>query len=198
MRREGGRKTLVELIRAKGRTEGLPVRTVRYEKGNTLYDQGEPAYWICFIVNGLVDLVKRTSGGKRFILDRFGPGEFLGVEALANERLPSLARHFTAEAVAPTTALLLEPAGLWMLLQDEEVAQAVVQALCRALQEREWRISTLLACGAPDRIRETLAYLHGRLNGCTQVLTHAEIAMFTGLTEETVCKNQGKRKIAIS
>lgn len=82
MQGQNKEQSLGDLLKQKGR-ERLRIRTVKYEKQNTLYDQGEPAYWVCLLLEGEADLVKRTPAGQRYIIERILPGELFGLEPLA-------------------------------------------------------------------------------------------------------------------
>ncbi len=179
----------LQTLRAQ-RGEELGLREVRYPKGSTLYTENEPAYWTFLIVEGFVDVVKRTPGGKRFILDRMGPGELLGMEALAahQERV----RAFCAEAVTEVRALLLDLPAWEAILRHQEAHRPVLRLFGEALLHRERRLGTLLAPGSPERIQETRAYLCQKFNGYAPPLTQRELAQLTGYTPETVCKRSLK------
>ena len=195
MRRAGGGcglSTVDEWIQSlRAQREGeLRIQEVRYPKGGTLYTENEPAYWTLLITEGFVDLVKRTLGGRRYILDRFGPGELLGVEALA-EQSPS--RAFCAEAVTDVRALLLDRPAWEAILRHREAPRPVLRLFGEALLHREHRIGTFLAPGSPERIQETREYLRRKLNGYVPPLTQRELAQLTGYTPETVCKKQAAK-----
>jgi|GEM_PF-5061117 len=194
MRREGGgggtpaaAADLIRIIRSK-REEGLFVQEVTYPKGSTLYTENEPAYYAYLIAEGFVDLVKRTPGGKRFILDRRGPGELLGIEALAGERNPL--RAFCAEAATDVRALLLDLPAWEELLGERASHRAALQLFGRMLLHKDLRIGMLLSNGAPERIRAAKAYLQYKFSGDLPPLTRRELAQFVGCTPETVCKRK--------
>lgn len=151
---------LIRTIRAK-REEGFFIQEVHYPKGSTLYTENEPAYYAYLIEEGFVDQVKRTLSGKRFILDRLGPGELLGVEALTGD-IPY--RVFCAEAVTDVRALLLDLTVWEEVLAAYEARHAILQLFGQALLHRDLRIGTLLTPGAPERIRETWAYLQRKFH----------------------------------
>jgi len=185
-------RSLEELIK-KHNQGGMRLREVRYERGDTLYDQGEPAHWVCLLTEGEVDLVKRALNGKRYIVVRLSPGDLVGIEALFKDP-EHTDREYTAEVISPTRAILIERGDFWRLLEDGETAGEIVRALCRALRARDHRIGYLLCEGILERVAGVLLYLsqrdRARADPDTSVLrvTHAQIAAFIGSTPETVCK----------
>lgn len=77
-----------------------------YEKGETIFHEGEPADRICFVHIGQVKIVK-AAGGRDVIIELLGPGEPVGAVAVF-ERRP-----FPASAVA------LEPSGILSIPERE-------------------------------------------------------------------------------
>lgn len=77
-----------------------------YEKGETIFREGDPADRIHFVYTGLVKIVK-SAGSRDLILEILGPGEPVGAVA-AFER-----RSFPAAAIA------VEPSGLVSIPERE-------------------------------------------------------------------------------
>ena len=58
------------------------IRTIRYERGETIFPEGAPAFGFYLIFEGMVKLVKRSMRAKSQILKIVGPGEILGETTL--------------------------------------------------------------------------------------------------------------------
>ncbi len=68
----------------------LGARSVSYEKGRTIFLEGEPALWVGVVLAGEVQILREDLGGNRSILAAAGPGQLFGeVFACAQlDRLP--------------------------------------------------------------------------------------------------------------
>lgn len=67
----------------------------RFERGETLFLQGEPALLVHSVIGGRLRLVQTTEEGRQIIVRYVGPGEIAGFSVLAGEPHYPL----TAEAV---------------------------------------------------------------------------------------------------
>jgi len=77
-----------------------------YDKGDTIFHEGEPADRICFVHIGQVKIVK-AAGGRDVIIELLGPGEPVGAVAVF-ERRPF-----------PASAIALEPSGILSIPERE-------------------------------------------------------------------------------
>lgn len=77
-----------------------------YEKGETIFREGEPADRIYFVHIGQVKIVK-AAGGRDVIIELLGPGEPVGAVAVF-ERRPF-----------PASAIALEPSGILSIPERE-------------------------------------------------------------------------------
>ncbi len=98
---------LLSAVRKEDREELAPLCRMRgYEKGETIFHEGDPADRIHFVVLGRAKIVK-SAGGRDVILEILGPGEPVGAVAVF-ERRP-----FPASAVA------LEPSSILSMPERE-------------------------------------------------------------------------------
>lgn len=94
-------------LRGPDRAALEPVCRIRgYEKGATIFNEGETAETIHFVVMGRVKIVK-AAGSRDLILEILGPGEPVGAVA-AFERKPY-----------PATAITIEPSSILSLPERE-------------------------------------------------------------------------------
>ncbi|HEX6083527.1 MAG TPA: Crp/Fnr family transcriptional regulator [Thermoanaerobaculia bacterium] len=90
---------LLSALRKDDRDAVAPLCRVRgYEKGETIFREGEPADRIHFVVLGRVKIVK-SAGGRDVILEILGPGEPVGAVAVF-ERKPFPAGAITLEGTS--------------------------------------------------------------------------------------------------
>ncbi len=90
---------LLSALRKDDREVVAPLCRVRgYEKGETIFREGEPADRIHFVVLGRVKIVK-SAGGRDVILEILGPGEPVGAVAVF-ERKPFPASAVTIEGTS--------------------------------------------------------------------------------------------------
>lgn len=73
-----------------GMLQCLGARSVSYEKGRTVFLEGDPALWVGVVLTGEVQILREDLDGNRSILAAAGPGQLFGeVFACAQlDRLP--------------------------------------------------------------------------------------------------------------
>lgn len=98
---------LLAALRNEDREAVAPLCRLRgYDKGETIFREGEPADRIHFVHIGRVKIVK-AAGGRDLILEILGPGEPVGAVAVF-ERRPF-----------PASAVTLEPSGILSIPERE-------------------------------------------------------------------------------
>jgi len=161
-----------------------------YEKGETIFHEGEPADRICFVHIGQVKIVK-AAGGRDVIIELLGPGEPVGAVAVF-ERRP-----FPASAVA------LEPSGILSIPEREffallerrpEMMRQLLAGLTYRLMMVNKRIADLTG-SAEHRAARLFLTLADRVGiprgGATFIplpLSRQEIADLIGTTLETAIR----------
>jgi len=161
-----------------------------YDKGDTIFHEGEPADRICFVHIGQVKIVK-AAGGRDVIIELLGPGEPVGAVAVF-ERRP-----FPASAVA------LEPSGILSIPEREffallekrpEMMRHLLAGLTLRLMMVNKRIADLMGSAElrAARLFLTLADRVGILRGSGTFiplpLSRQEIADLIGTTLETAIR----------
>lgn len=90
-------------------------RIVKYEKGYTIFRDGQPCPGVFVVGSGLVRIYKVGPGGKEHVLHIVGPGEtFAEVAAVGGFSCPA-----SAEAIAPTICALLPLDQFRKALQED-------------------------------------------------------------------------------
>lgn len=121
-----------------------------YETGHTLFEIGQPAETLCFLMEGGVDLhylvtdVNDPRLHRDFFVGQVNPGEPVGISALIAPYC------FTATAItnAPSRVLEIEAVGLRQLCDaDAEVAAVLMRHIAQVAMSRlhETRIQLVAA-----------------------------------------------------
>jgi CRP-like cAMP-binding protein len=161
-----------------------------YDKGDTIFQEGEPADRICFVHIGQVKIVK-AAGGRDVIIELLGPGEPVGAVAVF-ERRPF-----------PASAIALEPSGILSIPEREffallekrpEMMRHLLAGLTYRLMMVNKRIADLMGSAElrAARLFLTLADRVGIPRGTGVFvplpLSRQEIADLIGTTLETAIR----------
>jgi CRP/FNR family transcriptional regulator len=161
-----------------------------YEKGASIFDEGDPADDIHFLFLGRVKIVK-SAGDRDVILEILGPGEPVGAVAVF-ERRPF-----------PATAIALEPSGVITIPSREffalierrpEITRRLLAGLTLRLMSLNRRLADMTG-SVEHRIGRLLATLAERLGSKSErgvfiplPLSRQEIADLVGTTVETAIR----------
>lgn len=94
---------------------GVARKVVEFKRKETIFSQGDPAKNVLYIQKGGVRLSVVNESGKEAVVGVLGPGDFFGEGCLAGQPL----RIGTANAIAATTALVIEKAEMIRVLHAE-------------------------------------------------------------------------------
>ncbi len=159
-----------------------------YERGDSIFHEGDQSDFF-LVVTGRAKIFKRSPSGKDLILHIFGPGEALGAVAVYEGR-PYPA---SAEALEPTSCLMLPRQSLFTLLQESpSLVRGLLSSLTHRLVELTDRLSQLTGARVETRFARLFLKLAAELGrperGGTFVamaLSRQELADLTGTTIET-------------
>ena len=114
-------------------------RMRRYEKGEAIFHEGEPAERIHFVVDGRVKIVKAT-GPRDLILEILGPGEPVGAVAVFERR----AFPAAAIAIEGSTILSIPEREFFQLLESRpEMIRHVLGGLTMRLMMMNKRLADM-------------------------------------------------------
>jgi len=173
-----------------------------YDKGDTIFNEGDPSESMFTVVSGRVKVSKMTARGTDVILEIFGPGDPVGAVAVYESR----AYPATAVALEPTTCFIVPRQAFFALL---ETHPTMVRGLLVGLTHRLVELTTRLTELSGGRIEARLARFFLKLArdmGQQQpdgvfirlVLSRQEIADMIGTTIETsirIMSRWGKQDI---
>jgi CRP-like cAMP-binding protein len=168
-----------------------PVCRVRvYERGEAVFEEGEPATDLCFVLIGQVKIVK-AAPGRDVILGLFGPGEPVGAVAVfEGKRYPA-----SAIALEPSSVLRVPEREFFATIDAHpEMTRRLLQGLMlrqfeitRRLTDLtgpvEWRIARLFVM-----LAERLGRRDGAAVTIPLALSRQEIADLTATTVESAIR----------
>ncbi|MFH2125767.1 MAG: Crp/Fnr family transcriptional regulator [Pseudomonadota bacterium] len=156
----------------------------RYEKGETIFAQGEPARRMFLLKAGRVKLCKVTAEGNELILDLRGGGDFLGEGMLTSEDQFPL----SAVCLEETLTCGFSREGFESLvLSHPNIGLQVIRNLSRRIDSLTQRVGSMSATHLEERLHQVLwqgAREHGRPAGGGRELampfTHEELSFLVG------------------
>ncbi|HCV41870.1 MAG TPA: hypothetical protein DGH68_00175 [Bacteroidetes bacterium] len=163
-----------------------------FDRGQTIFYEGNPAFAIYCVFSGLVKLFKTSKRGERRIIRLLGPGEIMGYRALvANEQYAA-----TAEAVEATTVCIISKDTILLLLREAPaVALRLLAKMAHELRTSEEQMLDVAYTSVRQRIAQTLLFLMrktragGKDVASLEVpLLRKEIADMIGTTPETLSR----------
>jgi len=158
-----------------------------YDKGQTLFQEGIPNYGSYLICSGRVKLARRSSNGKKTLLEILGPGDIIG---------PTFGGHYRlyAEALEKSrVAYVAQKDFGQLLLRYPQLTIALVEKLTSELGRLQERLFTTTQSNAHAKLAHLLVELvtsFGKENPegllIDMTLSQIQLAEMTGLTRETV------------
>lgn len=118
------------------------MRVMRLDEGQQLFAEGEHGDYICFIVSGTLEVVKRSQHGHMVYVSTLHRGRSIGEMALTD----SLPRSATVIAQTPCTLLVIAHEGFDQILENSPRAGvSLLKSLSRVLSLNLRRVSGELA-----------------------------------------------------
>ncbi|MFZ2491640.1 MAG: Crp/Fnr family transcriptional regulator [Thermoanaerobaculia bacterium] len=182
---------LLSALRREDREAVAPLCRLRgFDKGETIFREGDPADRIYFLVLGRVKIVK-AAGGRDVILEILGPGEPVGAVAVF-ERRPFPAGAITLE---PSSILSIPEREFFALLEKRtEMMRPLLAGLTYRLMMVNKRLADMTGSAEyrAARLFLTLAdrvgVAHGGSTMIPMTLSRQEIADLIGTTLETAIR----------
>ena len=94
---------------------GVAKTTARYDRGESIFTQGDAANHVFYVQTGGVKLSVLSKTGKEAVVAVLGPGDFFGEGCLAKQRI----RIGNATAITPTVVLRVGEASMARLLHGQ-------------------------------------------------------------------------------
>ncbi len=124
--------------------------TVRLDRGETLFDQGEPARACYVVLDGRIKLSQVTPEGNQVVVHFVGPGEMLAVAAV----FAGMGYPGSATAVQDGTLLAWDkPAATSLMERHPKIALNALEVVGKRFQALQSRYSEL----ATERVERRIA-----------------------------------------
>jgi CRP/FNR family transcriptional regulator, nitrogen fixation regulation protein len=179
-RRQSALSELGELSRAR-----VILSEYKYNRGEEIYGETEPADYIYQVVEGAVRSYKLLSDGRRQIGAFHLVGDIFGLENGASHR-------FTTEAIVDTTVRLIKRRSLQHVAEsDALVALDLLNMTTNSLQHAEDHMLLLGRKTSLERVAAFLLEMDHRLTASDVMalpMCRRDIADYLGLTLETVSR----------
>ena len=168
------------------------METVKFPKGSTIFDEGEPGDRLYIIVEGKVKLARHAPDGRENLLSVMGPSDMFGELSIFDPG----PRTSSAICVTDVTVATMDSTMLRTWIDDHpEISQQLLRVLARRLRRTNASLADLIFTDVPGRVAKTLLQLANRFGshegGALRVnhdLTQEEIAQLVGASRETVNK----------
>jgi CRP/FNR family transcriptional regulator len=173
-------------------------RPITYEKGEIIFQEGEPAFGFYIICSGKVKLAKHSLGGKRQILKLLGPGEMLGEKTMFDREVYTA----YAKTLEKTKVNFLErEAFIDFLRRYPSVSFKIIEKLSRELKGFQSKLIETSYEGSAERLARLLLLMSedygmeedgGLYIGVD--LSRTELAEMAGISPETAIRTLSRMK----
>jgi CRP/FNR family cyclic AMP-dependent transcriptional regulator len=157
-------------------------------RGSAIMHAGDPTDSLYIVVSGRLKVMMGEADGKEVILGILGPGEFFGEMGLVDDN----PRSATVVAIEPCELLSISKRVFKKcLVENVEVALAVLRVVVRRLREADRKIGSLAMLDVYGRVARLLLDMSEDVNGqkvVTKRLTKQDIARMVGASREMVSK----------
>jgi len=167
-------------------------RSIRYARGNTVFDQGGEADRFFLLLHGHLRVEKTTPQGQQSVVRYVSAGELFGVAQAMS------LTHYPATAVAAVDSIALAwPSSSWQRLTAKypSLAASALQTVGSRLQDTQARVMEISNEQVEQRVARTLLRLSkqaGRkVDGGIEIdfpISRQDVAEMTGTTLHTVSR----------
>jgi len=103
---------------------------IEVEKNKTVFEEGEPGDYVCFVLDGRLDVYKKTWKGEGFIINTLSRGQSFGEISI----IENIARSATLKASEKTTYVTLKRNDFDSILEEHpKIGCKILKGLCGSL-----------------------------------------------------------------
>lgn len=176
-------------------------RMSRIKKHASVYQAGQQALFVHFLIEGWIKVLRTNANGKELIFDILGPGEVFGEECVFGEA-PQALYDSTVEALeASLIGRIAKVDFVRALSRHEHLTIRFGRHLSERIQKMQRHLAGMVFHTVPGRLAHLLLVCYvrrggtGSLSGCVR-LTHQEMANMIGCSRETISITIGQFKYA--
>lgn len=158
--------------------------TRKYNRKDTIFEEGQYAKYLFFVVEGQVKTSKINDMGKELITHLYGPGEFFGYVSLLSD-----GKYQTSAFTTEDTILRLIPAEDFKLLlfNSRDFAAKFVKMLAADNDQTESQLLDLAYSSVRRKVANALLTLNDK-NGSRFSFLRDDLAGLAGSAKETVIR----------
>lgn len=177
-----------------------------YEKGETIYLEGENAEKLFIISTGKVKVTKLSEAGKEQIIRVLGSGDFMGELSLFTHS----PLNSNAEALEPTIVCIVDGKKINNLIEKRpSIAMKILKEISIRLEKAENQIKALAVQGVEQRLADVLIKMADDNDFINLNISKKDLASHIGVSQETLSrkltifqnkgwiKQEGRRKIKL-
>jgi CRP/FNR family transcriptional regulator len=156
-----------------------------YDKGETIYSEGDPADSVWVLIKGRIQIFKYTSQGRPLAIESIAPGELFGTLC----RLGGDGRQYPCTAIASVNSDIIQLSDKEFLASYNRFP-ALVLGVCSLCSQRLQAVQGL-SCSNQEPVEKRLAMLLLKLeekHGAILPFTKRELAEQVGTTVETTIR----------
>lgn len=113
----------------------------KFEKGQTLFEEGANGDYVCFVADGAIDVVKKSVTGSNVVISTLGKGSVIGEMAV----IDNIPRSATVRARKTTQLVILGQKGFKLILDKEpKIGNKILIGIARRLSSNLRRTSNQL------------------------------------------------------
>jgi len=160
-------------------------RLKTYDKGETIYSEGDPADDVWVLIKGRIQIFKYTSQGRPLAIESIAPGELFGTLC----RLGGDGRQYPCTAIASVNSEIIQISDKEFLASYNRYP-ALVLGVCSLCSQRLQAVQGL-SCSNQEPVEKRLAMLLLKLqekHGMVLPFTKRELAEQVGTTVETTIR----------
>jgi CRP-like cAMP-binding protein/ActR/RegA family two-component response regulator len=192
-----GLEGMNKLLHATGSKESLEALTKdrdinHYKKKQTIYNEGNRAGRLFYILKGKVKTYKTNDDGKELVVDLYNEGDFLGYVALLEEST----YKETAEAMEDCEIALIPKADFDELVNNNPtVARKFIQMLAKDVAEKEDQLLKLAYNSLRKKVADALMSLQKKYkagdNAFSINISRENLASIAGTATESLIRTLG-------
>ncbi len=117
------------------------IKLFEVEQGATLFEEGDKGDYVCFVVNGRLEVVKRTMTGDDFVLNTLARGQSVGEMSIIDKK----PRSATVRAKTEVTLFTLTSDDFEKILKDySEISMKILKGLSLLMSKKLRQTSSRL------------------------------------------------------
>ena len=117
------------------------IKFIEIEQGETLFTEGDQGEYVCFVVDGRLEVTKKTITGEHFVLNTLARGQSVGEMSIIDKR----PRSATVRAKTKATLFTLESNSFEVIMKEHSaIGMKVLKGLSLLLSKKLRQTSSRL------------------------------------------------------